>query len=92
MPVNDNVLQEQSHDVCLFVVSSLTMYLSLRNGALMRFQFNVNFHSIECERRQVQKRTLVQQRLCHHVFMPRHKKVAGYYVIPSELLSVFQSV
>ena len=26
------------------------------------------------------------------VFMPRHQKVAGYYVIPSEILSVRQSV
>ena len=26
------------------------------------------------------------------LFMPRHKKVAGYYVIPSELLSVCPSV
>ena len=27
-----------------------------------------------------------------HIFMPRHQKVAGYYVIPSEILSVRPSV
>ena len=26
------------------------------------------------------------------IFMPRHQKVAGYYVIPSEILSVRPSV
>ena len=28
----------------------------------------------------------------HTIFMPRHQKVAGYYVIPSEILSVRPSV
>ena len=28
----------------------------------------------------------------HSIFMPRHQKVAGYYVIPSEILSVRPSV
>ena len=29
---------------------------------------------------------------CGYIFMPRHQKVAGYYVIPSEILSVRPSV
>ena len=29
---------------------------------------------------------------CYPIFMPRHQKVAGYYVIPSEILSVRPSV
>ena len=35
---------------------------------------------------------LIQVRLPLALFMPRHQKVAGYYVIPSEILSVRPSV
>ena len=70
--------------------------LKLKEGMCQSYMDNFvmslsNFH-VETARKSFGIKLFILVGLGWSVFMPRHQKVAGYYVIPSEILSVRPSV